>query len=187
MTCLADVQTSFEFLNFINRVQNRIGDEEETKLLNKAATSSIAVKKSVMNQNNEECIVETFGAGGFTKMERLWAYFWFLVKIGSEFFVILVGGGFVLHSPDHETLILNAVALAFMLDIDDAAYKYSITDYQKAFLKSLPDFGLINTENDDVPAQMKFTTYQAVKQGLGSYFQILALFGVCTVSWYANY
>ena len=138
-----------------------------------------------MNNNNEECIVETFGAGGFTKMERLWAYFWFLVKIGSEFFVILVGGGFVLHSPDHETLILNAVALAFILDIDDAAFKYSITDYQKGWLKGLPDFGLITTENE-VPAQVKVTMYQKLKQLLGSYFQILALFGVCTVSWYAN-
>ena len=129
--------------------------------------------------------METFGAGGFTKMERLWAYFWCLVKIGSEFFVILVGGGFVLHSPDHETLILNAVALAFILDIDDAAYKYSITDIQKEVLKTLPDFGLISTENE-VPAQMKFTTYQFFKQAFGSYFQLLALFGVCTVSWYAN-
>ncbi|GMH85205.1 hypothetical protein TrVE_jg13606 [Triparma verrucosa] len=131
MTSLADVQVSFEFLNYINRVPNRIGDEEETKLLNEADTSAISVKKSFMNNNNEECIVETFGGGGFTKMERLWAYFWFLVKIGTEIFVILVGGGFVLHSPDHETLILNAVALAFILDIDDAAYKYSITDLQK--------------------------------------------------------
>ena len=135
--------------------------------------------------NDEESIMETFGAGGFTKMERLWAYFWFLVKIGSEFFVILVGGGFVLHSPDHETLILNAVALAFILDIDDAAYKYSITDFQKSVLKGLPDFGLINTANE-VPAQMKVTIYQTFKQVFGSYFQILALFGVCTVSWYAN-
>ena len=120
-----------------------------------------------MNQNNEEYIVETFGAGGFTKMERLWAYFWFLVKIGSELFVILVGGGFVLHSPDHETLILNAVALAFILDIDDAAYKYCITDLQKKLLKGLPDFSLINTENE-VPAQMKVADYQIVKQVLGS-------------------
>ena len=32
MTCLADVQVSFEFLNYINRVPNRIGDEEETEV-----------------------------------------------------------------------------------------------------------------------------------------------------------
>ncbi|GMH92704.1 hypothetical protein TrVE_jg10891 [Triparma verrucosa] len=185
MTCLADVQVSFDFLNYINRVPNRIGDEEETELLNQNNASAISVKKSHTNQRNEEFMVETFGAGGFTKMERLWAYFWFLIKIGSELFVILAGGGFVLHSPDHETLILNAVALAFILDIDDAAYKYSITDMQKTALKSFPNFGLIMTENV-VPAQMKFTTYQECKQFLGSYFQILALFGVCTVSWYAN-
>ena len=131
-------------------------------------------------------MVETFGAGGFTKMERLWAYFWFLIKIGSEFFVILVGGGFVLHSPDHETLILNAVALTFILDMDDNAYKYSFTDLQKALLKGLPDFGLISTKINDVPAQMKLTGYQLLKQALGSFFQIIALLGVCTISWYAN-
>lgn len=151
------------------------------QLLDKARTSAIAVKKSHIYLNNEECKVETFGAGGSTKAERVWAFFWFLVKLCSEIFVILVGGGFVLHSPNHETLILNAVALAFILDIDDAAYKYSIADIHKLFLKLLPDFGLFQTENE-VPAQMKFTNYQAVKPFLGSYFQILALFGVCTIS-----
>lgn len=194
--CLQDVKETFAFYSYLKRIPMAKGSPEEIDLLNRGQASALSVTKTYLDANGKECKMETFGADGFLhKWERGWAYFWLIAQLSAENFLILVGSGFVLYSPDHETLILNAVALTFILEIDDADYSYTMTKQQKALLEGLPQFGFANayegnlggaaylfkseeelrkkrSPKSNLPFELMMTPAQDVNATFGNYFQM---------------
>jgi len=76
---------------------------------------------------------------------------------------------------------LNSVALAFVSQIDDVAYNFAVTSAWKTIMRGLPQFGLIFTDDDDLP--YKAGGLILIAQLLGSWFQVIFLLGLSAMLW----
>jgi hypothetical protein len=66
----------------------------------------------------------------------MWMYGRCLVKAVLEVVVIYVGAGSILFAESNTALIDSAMALTFILEINDVFYKFIITDGAKRFMDS---------------------------------------------------
>jgi hypothetical protein len=196
-TCLADVKSSVEFLDYIAHVPDLT--EEHRLLLEQNNFAVMCVKRKVTagvldraapvesmrtgedrNGAGDECVVEGYGAGGFSKKGRCWALFWALTQLAIEALVIFVGSEFVLYSTSNEQLILNAVALTFVIQIDEAIYRFVVTGLMKGWMDGLIGIGLIAECSDP---RHNMDTKRIISQIFGQYIQGLVLLVTALVCW----
>jgi hypothetical protein len=65
------------------------------------------------------------------------------IKMALEFAILWEGTGYILYADDNESLIANAMALTFVLEIDDIMFQFIVTDMHKRNMESeIPSIGL---------------------------------------------
>ena len=83
----------------------------------------------------------------------------------------------LLHS--NENLILDSVALLFITDIDNIAYKFRITDVFKNSVEGLPNIGKFPACTEQ---KHKALTCFSLVQYLGPLLSLVVLFGATSVN-----
>jgi hypothetical protein len=73
---------------------------------------------------------------------RLSCYSFLTAKLITLLWLVCYGSAFILHSAGDENLILNAVALCFVLDVDSYIYDFVTNGTIKQYLSALPAVGL---------------------------------------------
>lgn len=90
-------------------------------------------------KKNEDGETETEFHSGMTQCFKWYCYLTILIpKFGIAVALLTYGTGFVVTTVNDEDLILNAIALGFVLDIDDMAYNYFMTYQMREVVQGLP-------------------------------------------------
>lgn len=80
---------------------------------------------------------------GITTSQKLFFYVCLLLpKLLVVAALFSYGAPYVLHAPDNENLILNSVAMVFVVDIDDIVFGFTMTSDTKAMMDSIPPLSL---------------------------------------------
>jgi len=96
-------------------------------------------QKLELKQVEENGETELVFASGMTKMYKLYCFLCILFpKFVIACSLLTYGTGFVVTTDANENLILNALALGFVLEIDDMAYEYFMTFQMRAVVSQLP-------------------------------------------------
>jgi len=77
---------------------------------------------------------------------RLGCYSFLMMKAATLLWLITYGSAYILHSAGDEALILNSVALCFVVDVDTYIYDFVANGTIKVWLSSMPAVGLTTTE-----------------------------------------
>ena len=86
--------------------------------------------------------VSSFGCGGINPWHRALMYLVWAFRATIELLLLVYGSGYVVRAPSPESLLLNAVSLAFIVKLDDVAYHHLCPDYLKR--TKLPVIGLVS-------------------------------------------
>jgi hypothetical protein len=86
-----------------------------------------------------------------------------LVRVAMALALVVVGGGHILHTETSEEKILNAVAMAFVLDLDDFAYDFCVSDAMKLVIEELHPFEICLDDEK--------TLRQSLVELMGGYFR----------------
>jgi len=109
---------------------------------------------------------------GISLARRAGLYFMLLLpKVVITLMLIHYGSAYVLLSETNEDLILNCVALCFIVDIDDIIYGFTTTQEVKTCLDNMPPLGLLE---EDFPVGSQSWIY-ANFWPLASYVVIISL------------
>jgi len=82
-------------------------------------------------------------ASGMTRKWKIFVTFFVIIpKLCVAFALLTYGTGFVVNTDDDGDLILNALALGFVLEIDEMSYEYFLTFQMQDVLDNLPAIGL---------------------------------------------
>ena len=68
-------------------------------------------------------------------------YLLFVLKISIEIALLYVGSAYILYADSNENIILNALSLTFVAELDNLAYEYLTSSVVKRILGLLPKFG----------------------------------------------
>jgi len=79
---------------------------------------------------------------------RAQCYAILLVKVSALLMLSYYGSGYILHSAGDEELILNSVALCFVVDMDTYIYDFVANGTVKTYISSLPTVGLTSAEKN---------------------------------------
>ena len=79
--------------------------------------------------------------GGITTGMRCYMYLLFVLKISIEIALLYVGSAYILYADSNENIILNALSLTFVAELDNLAYEYLTSSVVKRELGLLPKFG----------------------------------------------
>eukprot|EP00415_Alexandrium_ostenfeldii_P000898 UN0898 len=113
---------------------------------------------------------------GITRLELAVAYMLVLLKIVVFLALTWYGSGYIVRSRDNEALIMNAVALCFVVEISTYSYRFVATNTMCFFLDSLPSVGLGSHEvNDD----------QSLLEDIWPMISIVVLAGLTVSIWHA--
>ena len=85
-------------------------------------------------------------ASGITATQRNMFMALILVQIIIDLYVAILGSTIILLSGSSLEVVLNSVALQFVLDLDEIAYKVFVTSYWKAVLANVPPISLHGLE-----------------------------------------
>ena len=83
-------------------------------------------------------------ATGLTVRDRVFCFLIVCTKGAVGMFFFIVGSGALLRSSANMYLILNCVAMTFVLDIDDTLYSIFFSKLFEPFLEA-PEFGVVIT------------------------------------------
>jgi hypothetical protein len=155
--------------------------QDDAKFLVENNLAVMTVKKSVTS-NDGECKVEGFGAGGFTPAKRAWALTWALLQLAVEIAVMITGSAFVIYSTTNENLILNAVALNFITQIDDTIYRFVINGLMRGWMEGIPVITMLCPCDDKAHDMGLFRT---IVQVLGAYVNLAALALTTIICYYS--
>jgi len=111
--------------------------------------SSLGVRSKVVeNENGWQYKVNEIAFGGVTLHYRLWMFCVATFKITLEMVVFFFGSGYVALATTDEDLLLNAVALTFILQIDDAIFESTAQDFTMRLLNAMPTMGRLHKTSD---------------------------------------
>ncbi|GMI51394.1 hypothetical protein ScalyP_jg7489 [Parmales sp. scaly parma] len=186
-TVSVDFKESFHYFQWLRFVPNRTHSAEETKALKKFNMKMlknfawcVSTQDVIVTRRCTEYKVESIAFGGFTKNERVWAYFWGVVKFALEIMLLVGGTGYVLYADSNENLLLNSVSLVFISQIDDIAYQFTVTKGFKGMLTAMPDIGLL--DDCEIPKYRAGGMVQ-LTQVMGAWLQLLFLCGASGIMW----
>ena len=94
-------------------------------------------------RNNEERAIHLVVKGGVTSKFRAFMYSLFFLKTALEVALLYIGSAYILYAEKNEDLILNALSLAFVADLDNLAYAYLTTSHLKQKMEAMPTFGYV--------------------------------------------
>ena len=114
-------------------------------ILNKYDASFLLRRKIVIDKgrNNEERAIHLVVKGGVTSKFRAFMYSLFFLKTALEVALLYIGSAYILYAEKNEDLILNALSLAFVADLDNLAYAYLTTSHLKQKMEAMPTFGYV--------------------------------------------
>lgn len=102
-------------------------------------TSSSFEGLRLKEKKNEDGESEVTFHSGMTQCHKWYCYLTILIpKFGIAVALLTYGTGFVVTTVNNEDLILNAIALGFVLEIDDMAYNYFMTYQMQEVVSGLP-------------------------------------------------
>ena len=179
-SCVIDLSESWDFYVYLKNIPMR--KKEDVPILEELGCGITARRIVVQNLEGVEYSIERVGHGGFTQESYYWAFFCCFTKVCMEVFMLLSGTAYVCYAASNEDLLMNAVALTFISQIDDIAYSFAVTDAFKNIMKTLPKIGFVD--------ECKMTKYQisntmAWAQILGPWANLLLLFTCAPIlRWY---
>ena len=114
---------------------------------------------------------------GLTRGERICFYLFAVVgKLFVAAYVCVGGVGIVVRSESSFDIVMNSVAALFVLDFDDMAYQYFITDQMKLFGSNIPAFSVSLFEYEKNGCFACFGIF-------AFYIFVLLTFGLCMATY----
>jgi hypothetical protein len=123
--------------------------------------SGFAVRRLMLHgRGGVEFNVAHIAAGGVTPNYRDIMYLVCSIKLLVEAATSICGSGYVLYANSNEELLLNSLALFFILEIDDTMYRYLLSDVLKRFIENeAPEIGLVRGNPSEVGQQHAIHEY----------------------------
>jgi len=149
-----DVGQSCQFFNYIWNLPAWRKPDSESDALDlsrqyRMLQSALGVRSKVVeNENGWQFRVNEVAFGGVTLRHRLLMFCVATFKITLEMAVFFFGSGYVALATTDEDLLLNAVALTFILQIDDAIFESTTQDFTMRMLNAMPTMGRLHTTSD---------------------------------------
>jgi len=149
--CIVDIFETFEIAQFVQRLPTT----RKFKTYAPEEQDEVRSDTSIWDKEEETNKLNSFARVEVTNLYKLMVYIFVLVpKFAVSVLLLLYGSGFVVTTKENSDLILNALALGFILELDEMIYEYVMTANQKEFLSDLPklkihvlsvftDFGII--------------------------------------------
>ena len=149
ITCLAsfvatvgeELQETINFYIWIGRLPTWHGNDQSERRALAKIRCCLGVRRQRLWVNGVEVEVSSFSRGGIGWCHRFLMYLVCAFKAAIEILLLVGGSGFVLSATTASELLLNSVALAFITQLDDVAYRYFCPDYVKR--TPLPTIGLV--------------------------------------------
>jgi len=114
----------------------------------------------------EEDEIVSFGSG-MTRCRKTSVFLFVLIpKFALAASLLVYGTGFVVVCESDQDLILNALALGFIFDIDEIFYEYLLTSQQQQVVESLPR------------ASLKMNSFLHYSKAFGMIMKAIILFGI---------
>jgi len=107
------------------------------------------------------------------------------VKLCVEVCLLVAGGGYIAMAATNEDVIVNAVAVTFVAEIDDLAFKFVVPKFVAKFMTSLPPLTVCDHDDERV-SEGKVSIADGLGQVFGVYFMIALLLAVVlstTLGW----
>lgn len=122
--CLADIAETLQMWTFVYNFPRA------------EAREPIRYGVTINTETDEEILVYE---SGFTKCQKIYMFLCILIpKFGMACTLIALGTGFVVTTDDDADLILNALALGFVLDLDELMYQTFCSFNMRRMVEEFP-------------------------------------------------
>lgn len=75
---------------------------------------------------------------GITPFQLVCAYFMMSIKFALGCALLYVSSAYIVHADSNENMILNSVAMLFIIDVDELLYAIIVPDYIRRMIDSIP-------------------------------------------------
>ena len=161
----SEIRESINFFKWTMRLP--AWNEEDRAVLEELRTGFAVQKKTVkvkIGGDQIEFKVNHIVAGGVVRYYR-----WLMIFVGSimkgiiELGVLVGGTSYIVYANSNENILLNAVSLLFILEIDNYMYNYMSSDVIKRFVENAtPEIALLKGTKEEMGDQHYSMTMQAM-------------------------
>lgn len=147
--CFSDLLETTGMCRWLNYLPT--WDKKQEDLVNEKLTGSLLFEKQTKRETigrcpDQEVTVFKPITGISTKFKSMIFLFVILPKYIIAVLLMFVGSGFIVRAEGISDIVLNTVAVSFVLQVDDFAYRGFTTSSMKILYESIPPIGLFDEE-----------------------------------------